>query len=182
MIRILTSMILIAGLISACVPIPGDIKIDKSEFDGSTMIHMEPAWVGNSLIKFGLFRSSKMYKNEVILKVLVNGIYRFANDDSLEIKIDGELLKPRLADGYTDYNHTSGQVFKGHYYAGSSWTLQQYVITKSDIKRMIEAKKVLVRIKFRNSFTDGNFSQGGMTTALNGFRSFILQLDNKSYY
>ncbi len=162
-------------------PLPGDVSVKTSAFDQSQGVYMEPAWVSSSegftvssVIKFGLYKSSKMPKDEVVLTVFVYGPYAFAPGESLRFNVDGAMVNLTPIDTYTDIDWKQ---YEGLY------TWKRYLITTAFLARLIDAERVVVRVDLLKTFVEGFFSKDGANLARPGFRKFreeIRRLDGTS--
>ena len=90
-----------------CASMPGSISESVSGFDKTTEITMEPAGVFRSysesyIIKLGLYKTSKMDENNAVLEVFVEGAYNFADKDSVQFNIDGEVISLTSSDSLTN--------------------------------------------------------------------------------
>jgi hypothetical protein len=159
------SLFLLALLVlTACSGLPGGISVTYSKFDASRIVRLEPGWVGEGNIKLGLYQSSKMTKDEVILTAMAIWIFNIADKESLQFNIDGEFLVLTPIDSYTYFSLTEGY---------TSWSSRKYLINKLTIKRLLNAQRVIVRIvSDRNTFVEGNFSINDPQTAYRGFYEF----------
>ena len=172
-------VLLVCLLGCASMPgMPGNIIETTSKFDGSKGISMEPAWLYNSLIKLALFKNTKMDKDLVILTALVKGAHNFAKGNSLHFNVDGEILSFKPIDEFTDIKTDPGFVGSGLYVPPSNWSSKRYSITKSFIKRIIDAERVVVKIDLRKTYAEGVFSKDSVATARPAFRKFYDRLEN----
>jgi len=168
-------IILIIPFIFSCYTIPGGpgwVSESVSDFDGTRMIQMEPAWLYSSPMKLGLFHSSKMPDSSVILTAIVKGISNFSKGKSLHFNIDGEFISMESFDEITDIEIDPGIYDKYTHVSSTSWSSKDYLISKKFIKQLIEGKKVLVKIDLDKEFVEGEFSSDAPTTARPGFREF----------
>lgn len=99
---------------AGCQTLPGGVQVSVSQFDGTKQIMMEPAWLYDSYIKLGLFKNSKMDKDEVELIATVKGAHGFAGEESLHINIDGDIINLASLDELTDIETSEG-LFVGGY-------------------------------------------------------------------
>ena len=151
-------------VLTACSGLPGGVSISYSEFDKSRIVQLEPGWVGEGDIKLGLYQSSKVTNNEVILTAMAYGIFNIADKESLQFNIDGEFLVLTPIDSYTYFSLTEGY---------TSWSSRKYLINKLTIKRLLNAQRVIVRIvSDRNTYVEGNFLVDDPQTAYRGFYEF----------
>lgn len=158
---------------------PGSIDKNISKFDGSVSYQMEPAWVRDSLFKFGLYWDSKLPNDEIIMDVVIKGTDTISNDESLLFKIDGELISLTSIDATTDHNINPGSAAPGFYFPPSTWSSKRYVINKDFLRRILEAKEVLVRVRLSKSYIEGVFSKDGFTTARPSFKKFYEKISSE---
>lgn len=150
----------------ASLGMPGSISKQTSQFDGTNQITMEPAWIygGSGAIKFGLYKNSKMPNDKVILTAVVNRITDFAKKGALEFKIDGEIISLDSIDSLSD--HAVDPYSNG-------WTSRRYEVSKDFIEKLINAKKVYVKINLIKEYVEGEFSSDAPMTARPSFKNFI---------
>ena len=155
---------------------PGNIKENVSKFDNSTELTMEPAWVRDeskgimdttNAFKLGLFKSSKMQSDDVIMTVIIDGAHAFSQNTSLQINIDGEITSLVSIDTLTEFEHI------GYINIESS---KRYLVKKDLIKKMIDGKSVWIKISLLKTYLEGNFSTDNMTSARPAFKKFYFKV------
>ncbi len=163
-------------LFSGCahsLPMPGDITITKSEFDGTTKVSMEPALVcipeeSSCLIKLSLMHDSTMANDQAIMKVIVRGVEPFSNtDEAVKFNIDGEILGLPSIDAHSSLDleaSGSGSAYQ--------WTSQRYMVDKRFIEKLLRGKRVVIRVDLQRSHVEGIFSENKSYRARPAFKKF----------
>ena len=157
-------------LFLSCITLPGQTLHSVSKFDGSKQIIMEPAWLPYSPIKLALFKNTKMKPDEVLLTVVVRGVRSFSRGESLRFNVDGEIVDFKSIDVLTE--------FKSYHNSRLYWSSKEYLIDAVFIKKIIEAKRVVVKVNLNKEYVEGVFSQDGIGLARPVFRKFYAQIDN----
>lgn len=138
---------------------PGYITSSKSEFDNSSSSTLEPAYLydGTSPFRLGLRWNSKLEKDEFLLVAEWGAAKNFAPKDTLDFNIDGHItsLKPIN-------NNQYGITFQKTLISTSGLmdvpvdmgnrTHKTYSISKDTLEKIINAKKVIVRVQLLDSF------------------------------
>lgn len=158
----------------ATMNIPGGIKVSESGFDKSKEIIVKPGWVGNS-IKLGLFKNSKMPKDQVFLSVVVIGAKLFSSGKNLKINIDGQKLEFEPIETTTTIETKSGASSGNIYIPAVNESSKAYLVSMDFIDKLNKAKSAVVKVELQNSYVEGEFSSGGYTTAKPGFQEFMLK-------
>ena len=154
--------------------LPGSITERVSNFDKTTEISMEPAWLsgGSEAIKFGLYKTSKMNNDQAMLVAIVKGAYNFASKDSLQFNIDGEIVSLNSIDMLTDIETEDGVYNSVAYFPAYNTSSKRYMVKKDFIKRLLDAKNVWVKVNLSKDYFEGEFSKDHPTTARPAFRKF----------
>lgn len=155
--------------------LPGTIRENVSEFDKSTEILMEPAWLmdgGSPSFKLGLFRTSKMDLDKVILTVVVNGIHNFSSKDSLSFNMDGKIESFDSIDTTTKVEYEPGEYNSVASISGTHWSSKRYEVSKDFISALITGKKVWAKVSLEQSYMEGEFSTDSFTCARPAFKKF----------
>jgi len=161
--------------ISGCISTFGDIHTTRSDFDGSTEISMIPAPVckdgtfGTCFVKFGLYRSSRMPTDMVVLKIMIGSIESFTTSDPVQFNIDGDIVALNSPDPATMFDLSEG----GY---ESSWSYKTFIVDKSFLKRLIEGTRVALKVTTSKGYYEGVFSSDKMTTARPAFKQFYRQV------
>ena len=179
----LMSMFLAALFFMGCAhrfPAPGDITVVKSEFDGTVEVSMEPARVclpGASVctIKLDLMHNSKMKPDQAMMRVLVMGLEQFAPGEAVKFNIDGEIVGLTSIDTNSTHDERPGMAGSDDY-----WTSQRYMVDKQFIEKLLNGKRVVVRVDLQKSFAEGIFSDDKPHRARNAFRQFYKQVFSAS--
>jgi len=170
-IIIILSLSILTGCASM-VALPGSISENISNYDGTKEISIEPAWLYNSSIKLGLFKNTKMEKDDIVLITVVKGTHLIDSGESLHIKIDGESFDFASIDSMTDIETTEGFYGSGISIPPSNWSSKRYLITKAFLKKLINANEVWVKIELSKTYVEGRFSSNAPTTARPAFKKF----------
>ena len=159
----------------AALGMPGAISERVSGFDNTTEISMEPAWLigGSGAIKLGLYKTSKMNEYQVVLVAVVMGTYNFGNKDSLQFNIDGETLSLDSTDLLTNIETKEGSYNSAAYLPAYNESSKRYWVKKDFIKRLLDAKKVWVKVNLSSDYVDGEFSKDSPGAARPAFRKFF---------
>ena len=169
-------LLFVLALVSGCI-VPGSVSVSKSNFDGSTEIHTEPAFVYDGVftseIMFSLHRNSTMQPGEVILTASASK--NIADGPSLKINLDGEIVS------FTSIDSTS-EIFTAP--VGTSRAAvrcaKRYKVDIDLLNRMMRGTNVMVRLELFRTFAEGRFSVDGASTARPAFRRFLAALDPSS--
>ena len=162
-------------LFAGCATMPGSISERTSGFDNTKEIVMEPAWLQNGFntnIKIGLYKTSKMDKEKVILTAVVIGAFNFSDKGSLMFNIDGDKITLESIDSTTNIQFIPGEYNSVASISGYNESSKRYEITKDLIKRMIEGKEVWVKINLSQQYVEGKFSVDDPMSARPAFRNF----------
>ncbi len=156
-------------LLGGCASLPGSISESVSGFDKATEITMEPAWVQNGMnadIKLGLYKTSRMGTEDVILTAIVYGAHNFTSKESLEFNVDGEKIKLESIDEITKIDLVTYEN------TAANWSSKRYEVKKDFINKLINGKEVWVKINLSQSYVEGKFSQDNPTAARPAFKKF----------
>jgi hypothetical protein len=174
-------LILLMLLMIGCASTPGApgyVTVSSSNFDSSTQVSMEPAWLWNSPIKLELFWNTKMPDSQLVISALIQGLETFSDGESLQFNIDGEIVGFTSIDEYTEYETVSGYAGGGIYVPPASFSYKRYIVDLDFINHLISAEEVIVRVSLEASYAEGNFSSDAPTTARPAFRKFISKRAN----
>jgi hypothetical protein len=168
-------LLLCLGLVG-CATLPGSISERVSGFDKTKEIVMEPAWAGNSLsdglIKLGLYKTSRMDPDKVILTAVVLGAHNFSAEESLQFNINGEFVSFESIDPMTNIELEPGVYNSVYSSPATNLSSKRYEVTKDFIKELIEAKDVWVRINLSQDYVEAKFSVSVPMGARTSFRKF----------
>lgn len=171
---------ILASLYGCATPgMPGYISNSVSGFDHTRSISMEPAWVPNSMIKLGLFWSSKINDNKLILIATIKGAHSIPSKNSLHFNIDGNITSLSSIDTLTDIDTTRGIIHGYTYTPGANWSSKRYLVEKEFINKLVNASHVVVKLDLQKTYAEGVFSSDGPTTARPAFKEFIAKLPTK---
>lgn len=143
---------------------PGYITNATSEFDNSSRVSLEPAYLydGTSPFRLGLRWNSKLDKDEFLLVAEWGGAKNFAPKDTLDFNIDGKItsLKPLDRNQYGIVSQktvmSSGGLVDVPVDMGNQ-THKTFMISKDILDKIINAKKVIVRAQLLESFWEERF-------------------------
>ena len=159
--------IILALALAGCVSsMPGSIATSVSDYDGARQIVMEPAWLHDSTLKMGLYKTDAMPKDKVVLRVVIVGLVNIAKRNSLHINIDGGEIHLTASDLLAQYKTSDG---------GQNTSQRDYIIKKSLVRMMLDGERVVVKVDHGHKYTTGVFSKDGPTTARPAFRKFYEQ-------
>lgn len=170
-IIIILSVTILTGCASLAT-LPGSMSENISDYDGTKEISIEPAWLYNSPIKLGLFKNTKMKKDNIVLIAVVKGTHLVDSGEALHIKIDGEFFNFASIDSMTDIETTEGFYGSSIYIPPSNWSSKRYIITKAFLEKLINANEVWVKIDLDKTYVEGRFSSNAFTTARPAFKKF----------
>ena len=171
---LLTSFLQSCEVMPKINPEHAKYSVSKSEVTGETIHSMSK---GN--IKSDIGMGVTLHKNSAsktgVMRVYVANGRAFSHGDSLSINVDGKIKKFKglLATSLLE------NVGYGHLHS-----YQAYTVTKEDLEKMVNAKKVFLRIDLLDSFVEGDFSHveitkemaeyiEGRSWAKEGFPEFI---------
>lgn len=176
-----TLALLAALLISGCAAFPGTpghISENISEFDNARELSMLPAWTTGGQIRLGLYWSSRMPVNEIVLVSMIHDLAYIPANAPLKLNIDGEIVSLPALPETAKYSITPGAVIGKTLIPPKNWTSRRYLATVPLVRKMISAQRVIVRMEIGSSeYVEGNFSSDAPTTARNPFREFLVQLE-----
>jgi hypothetical protein len=159
----------LTGCASLMTSLPGTISISESKVEGTKEINLNPAWCKTDWatgIKLGLFKSSKMGQEEVILTAEVNGIQGIETHDSLTLNIDGQVTRLSAIDNMT----------KMEMQTSSSPALSsiRYATSMEFAKKIVDGKSVLVKLNFTDhTYREADCSKDEMMSVKRSFKEFL---------
>lgn len=164
----------IVGCATTMVPgLPGHIGVDRSKFDNSTVLRLEPAWIktdfGRPYIKLGLYKTSRMQKEDIVLIAVVEGAHNFDKDKSLTFNIHGGIVSFKSIDAITDIETSSGHYSNIAYIPPKNWSSKQYLIDRSFLQTILMAGRVAIRIDLRKTYVEGILTGSQANKAFNRF-------------
>lgn len=175
-ILLVVSLLFLAG----CHLNPGYISVTQSKFDNATEMSMKPAWCESAKVKFGLFWSSKMKNDDLILVAAVRDIRSFAPGESLWFNIDGKKVGLKPMDVSPEIVHVPGFHIGTTYIEGHTTSSMRYAVSKQFIQRLIDAESVIVKVSLDRTSVEDVFSTDIFNTAKPAFRDFLEKLQNGS--
>ncbi|MBU0633611.1 MAG: hypothetical protein KKB82_03760 [Candidatus Omnitrophica bacterium] len=168
-------IVLILGILvlAGCATLPGSITENVTGFDKTKEIVMKEAWVGNvANIALGLYWTSKMDRDKVILVAMVQGAYIFADKDSLQFNIDDNIFTFNSIDTMTNIETREGVYNSVAYIPSENCSTKRYEMTKDFIKKLLDGKDVWVKVNLSQDYVESKFSVDVPMGARNGFRKF----------
>ena len=137
---------------------PGFITSSKSDFDNKSMSSMEPAYLsdGSSGFRLGLRWNSSFQKDSFLMIAEWGSAKNFQPRSTLDINIDGEIISLEPSDP-SQYGIVSEKIVISSGLmdvpvSQGNQTHKTYRVTRQILKRMINAKKVVVRVQLLNSY------------------------------
>lgn len=125
------------------VKLPGDVSSNYSEFDKATEVSLEPVWTfGDSGFRIGLFKSTRMAKEDVTFIAKYMDIENIADGHSLKFSIDGDIVSLSVSDSSTNIQ-TETQ------YSPSS-SSRSYSAKMALIERILSSNTTLAKLSFLN--------------------------------
>ncbi len=157
-------IVLLTFFVTGCASMggPGSIKTYDSKADGIKHYSVEPGWVGP--FKVGLHKTSDMPTEDVYLDVATRSN---APDptNGLTINIDGDKKTFSSVDMISDIDQYS-------------FFHKRYKIDMATLRRMVSGKSVWIKVSHvGQTYSEGEFSKTGFTTAKDGFMKFLAELD-----
>lgn len=138
---------------------PGDIHERKSDFDNSIEITMEPSWAysesGDSEIQLDPAWRSSMPKETCALTFWVMDTVIFSDRDPVKFNIDGNIISINSSEPM-QYVYNPGMVHP--YVAPWSKSGQKFMVSKSFLKKILNAKRVVIRIDSDHGYREATFS------------------------
>jgi len=182
-------VILALAFVSGCTSLPGMpgyISEEKSSFDGSVQLSMEPAFVyrdsdgfSGSDLKLSLLWRSTMEDGNVVLEAFVDGAHSFAHGESLHFNVDGNVVSFKAIEELTNIEYEPG-VYSTAYVPGRNVSSKRYLVNKIFIMRILEASQVGVRLDLRRSYVEGVFSDTTASSAHEAFKAFMQKVEQRS--
>lgn len=150
---------------------PGHITKSVSDFDGSTQYEMDPAWV-KQVIKFGLYRNTKMDKDVIVLIAVVKGLEPIRSGESLHFNVDGNIIDLESIDNSTDFEYDNNK------YHSSHWSSKRYLINTEFMELILNAKRVIVKLDLDKKYIEDEFSSDVPMNAKSAFKKFMINIKN----
>jgi hypothetical protein len=143
----------------------GEIRETRSAHDGVTVVEMNPVNIASiqdemtSKIKIGLVRSSMMKPSEIYMKVFIardNDENMILDQDSLSLDIDDLKIallpvdivrrKDKISASSTSRNTQFSSIFR------------IYAISQDILEKLLNGKKVAIKVVLKNGVIEGDFS------------------------
>lgn len=167
--------------VAGCSSMPGSITERTSSFDGSTELSMKPAFIyrssdgfSGSDLQASLHWRSSMDTDQLILTMYANGIHRIPSENSLKIKINGDLYEFSSIDLFTDFASKYGPSSSWAIVPPSNSSLKRYSVETGFIRSMLSAKDVRVRLNLGTAnYVEGIFSDTTLSAAKPAFEEFM---------
>lgn len=164
----------------ACAPIPWHVKEIESPLHDAAEISVGPVWTYSTMVSLSLYRQSNMPERKIILAAHVPGVRLFAREPSLLFEIDGEVVTFSSTDKRINLDTNPGSVSGKFFSPSIPSSSKHYEIDELFLKRLIDAEKVIVRIKLKDSFAEGIFSDD-RAAAHQAFSSFYERITGQSF-
>ncbi len=147
---------------------PTTVKVtvvkEQAEDTGERKLFMQPGWIPDSDMQLSLERSDDMPQNTVHLTAILTNKCMTLEGYNIVFNVDNELYFFPPMDGVPNCR-TNTRVQNDE-------TIRKYVITVPFIEKLIKAKQVYVSLEY----SEGDFSQGGFTSAKYGFKEFYAKV------
>lgn len=160
-------IILLLFSLTGCASMPGGVSVYDSRTDNVQQISMSPGWLSNSAFKLGLYRSSDMPVDTVIMTVSSH-LNAVSTKEGLTINIDGKRTILSSIDDLSDVDQ-------------NGFFNKRFVVKMDFVKQMIAGTKVWVKASFvGQSMIEDEFSNDRPMSAKRGFVNFLTTLDGRS--
>ena len=157
-------------LLTGCASMPGHVESSRSEFDGTSQVAVERAWVytGWKAVPFGLgvHHTTAMSSNDVVI-VAWSGSGNIAGGASLGFSFNGQITNLVSIDSYNEI--TSGP---GPYV----WSSKRYAVDVAFLTRLVTESNVTARLHLDRSYIEGRISSDAPTTIRPALRKFMARL------
>ncbi|HIE64508.1 MAG: hypothetical protein ABGX83_02690 [Nitrospira sp.] len=174
------SVFLLLFTLTACAPIPWHVKETKSSLLDATEVSVGPVWTYSTTISLSLYRRTNMPEGRIILIAHVPGIRLFSKEPSLLFQIDGAVVTFSSTDERIRVNTDPGSVSGNFFGLSISSSSKHYEIDDVFLKRLINAEKVIVQIKLKDSLEEGVFSDD-RAEAHQAFSNFYERISGQSF-
>lgn len=126
---------------------PGYLTKDVSEFDGKSRVSLEPAYLSDatSMLRLGLRWNSSLPKDKLVFVAAWGEAKNFDPNSPFKLNIDGSMLELKPLDN-REYGITTSS------YASYNQTEKRFWISKSDVSRIVDAQKVVVRVELLKTY------------------------------
>ncbi len=171
---------LLLSILIACTPVPWHIKENESSLHNAAEISVGPVWTYSPTVSLSLYRRTDMPKGKIILVAHVPGVRLFAEEPSLMFQIDGKVVTFSSSDKQIHLETDPGPVNETFFGSSTSSSSKRYEIDDLFLRRLIEAEKVIVRIKLKDSFAEGIFSDD-RAAAYQAFSTFYERITGQSF-
>ncbi len=158
--------------IVGCSSMPGGIAVDKSNYDGTVQVKMQPAFISSKLfspsVKMGIRKNSQMKKDDLIMIVRHDEIKSFASGENFLVKIDEKETKFSPIEKSMDCE-VGGSTDISHCYA-------EYIISRDFAEKMAAGKDVKVRLFLRDGIVDDEMTCEGYSCFKPSLKDFLKKL------
>lgn len=163
-ITALAGMTMLIGCASFNAALTPSLRVEKDEFDGSTIVYQPPVSAASSLNEgwhqLGFEWSSK-WKYNVFIIVGVSGVH---NITSVDFKVDGEIIENiKEASKLTDY--------------GENISTRRFVTSLSNFKKIAEAKNVKMKVSGIDNYSVSTFGVGSSAPIISKFKPFVEKIN-----
>ncbi|MBW1787064.1 MAG: hypothetical protein JRK53_10690 [Deltaproteobacteria bacterium] len=167
--------VFVALIFVGCYTTPGYygyISETVSKIDNTRQISMKPFPVGDSPLKLGMYKSSTMPKDMVLLVVQLQGAHNFDKGSLLRFNIDATpySFPPYQAPGLRRSSPDDINVLV--YDATSHWSTERYAVTMDFIRNLYTAHGTVVRVDLGNEFYEGSLFYHSAVSDRTAIKSF----------
>ena len=164
-----------ASIFAGCYTTPGYygyIFENVSKVDNTRQITMKPFHVGDSPIKLGMFKSSTMPKDMVLLVVQLEGAHNFDKGSLLRFSVDATpySFPPYQAPGLRKSRADDINVLV--YDATSHWSTEKYAVTMDFLRTLYSARGVVIRVDLGDEFYEGALFYDAAVSDRTNIKSF----------
>jgi len=174
------SLFLVLVTLLACTPIPWHVKETKSSLLDAGEVSVGPVWTYSTTVSLSLYRRTNMPEGKIILVAHVPGVRLFSQEPSLLFRIDGAVVTFSSSDERIQVNTDPGSVSGNFFSSSMSSSSKHYEIDDVFLKRLITAEEVIVRIRLKDSFAEGIFSDD-RAEVHQAFSNFYERITGKSF-
>lgn len=148
---LLLAFLLICGCSAMGISMPGQITVNKSEFDKKTQVNMEPAFFRGGSFGLGLQWFSSSPEGIIFVVSTPQQLVNIESKGGLQFNIDGKIVKLDSVDNYTK--------FKSNYYSGGVIDQDSRRRFSGDLallNKIMSAKDVKVKLVTLDGYREGD--------------------------
>lgn len=165
-----------AAAAAVAAELPNALRVDHSDFDGSTEVRVAPGWVyrGESLFGGGDFRlglhwSSTEPDRVVITAIIHHTIVPIEHDRALQFNVDGEIVALDAASGARwDYDVIQGATFQE--------SSRRFEAPLELVRRVVAAETVKAKLVTVDGYLEGDYGIDRPSAARRGWRKFLTRV------